>query len=170
MFRCEWELGSVFAYRFTTDYSKEKGVYNKYVVFRKVSEDSWYPKHIIPIVQFYQWVGDRIPNLEEIQGLDTLPTYHKEAVEYIRTHENKNYVPKTEFELVATSKKQLPADQLTYLGSILGEDLAKFRGFKIWTGTYPLTWETAKGYHNWRVEKTIIDLMISWGVIIRSLS
>lgn len=50
LYQCKWNLGDVFAYCLTGDYSKEKGFGGKYVVFRKVSEDTWWPGHIVPVM------------------------------------------------------------------------------------------------------------------------
>lgn len=50
LYQCKWKLGDVFAYRFTSDYSKEMGVAGEYVVFRKVTEATWWPGHIVPVV------------------------------------------------------------------------------------------------------------------------
>lgn len=76
LYQCKWKLGDVFAYRFTSNYSKEKGLEGKYVVFRKVSEDTWWPGHIIPVVQVYKWMGDDIPSIDKIYDCALLPAFN----------------------------------------------------------------------------------------------
>ena len=60
LYKCQWQLGDVFAYRFTSDYSKEMGVFGQSIIFRKVSEAIDWPGHIVPTVQVYQWIGSDI--------------------------------------------------------------------------------------------------------------
>lgn len=55
IYQCKWNLGDVFAYRFSSEYSREKEFYGRYVILRKVSEDTWHPGHIVPVVQVYMW-------------------------------------------------------------------------------------------------------------------
>ena len=54
--------------------AKKKGFYEKYTVFRKVSEYSWWPGHIVPVVQVYKWVGDNVPSLDKLSSFGILPT------------------------------------------------------------------------------------------------
>ena len=72
-YHCKWNMGDVFAYRFTSNYSKEKGFEGKYGIFRKVSEDTWWPGHIIPVVQVYKWLGNNIPSMDKLSDFDLLP-------------------------------------------------------------------------------------------------
>lgn len=80
LYRCEWRLGDVFAYQFHGDYSKEANVYGKYIVFRKIAETTYWPGHIIPIVQFYKWIGEEIPELSVIASLPLLELGYVPAV------------------------------------------------------------------------------------------
>ena len=73
LYQCKWQLGDVFAYRFTSDYSREKGFEGKYAIFRKVSEDSWWPGHICPVVHFYKWIGKTPLPIAALLDLELLP-------------------------------------------------------------------------------------------------
>ena len=73
LYKCKWQLGDVFAYRFDSKYSKEMGVYGHYIIFRKVTEDSWWPGHIVPTVHVYKWIGDSLPDLDGIMQMQLLP-------------------------------------------------------------------------------------------------
>ena len=35
-FKCEWNIGDVFAYKFESSESKEKGSFGKYILFQKI--------------------------------------------------------------------------------------------------------------------------------------
>ena len=63
LFRCKWAVGDVFAYRFSSDLSRETGFYGQYVLFQKVGEDTEWPGHIVPSVHVFQWSGNEIPDL-----------------------------------------------------------------------------------------------------------
>ena len=42
LYKCTWQVGDVYAYRLESEYSKEKGLYGKYIIFQKVGEtDCW---------------------------------------------------------------------------------------------------------------------------------
>lgn len=157
-FHCQWPLGSVFAYCFYSEYSREKGFYQKYVVFRKVSEDVWYPKHIVPVVTFYRWVGNYLPSIENVKHMEKLPVYSPKETARRRKIGSNIY----HMNLIAESGEELPEEYLHYLGNMEGEDLTKFQGFDCWTGNNVAGWESGKG--NWKIEKKIINLLLEWGV------
>ena len=135
-YHCEWKLGDVYAYRFSSDYSKETGFYNKYVVFRKISECRAWPDHIIPIVQFYNRIWDNIPTLENITACELLITDYRQN-EYLKT-------PRIGYniKLLNTSKRIIPYDHLTYLGNIGGDDLIPYKGPEYYFSYYTVEWKT----------------------------
>ena len=149
------EIGDVFAYQFKGEYSKLTNFYDKYIVFRKVSEDTCWPGHIIPVIQVYKWIGEEIPQLESLKS--------KELLIQNFVPETLNYKPdiKPEYlvQLITTSKKDIPC-QLTYLGNIHGDDLIEFRGHHCYLGYIGIGWE-GKGYNN-SFEKYMIDQYIAW--------
>lgn len=156
LYQCKWKLGDVFAYRFTGDYSKEMGFARKYVVFRKVTEATWWPGHIVPVVQIYKWVGAEVPSIEELSGFDLLPAFYKPAA--FQNHPDM----KMEYKviLISESEKAIPKENLTCLGNLSGEDMLPFQGHDRWTGYYPVGWESGK-YNN-KFEHYVIDQYLAW--------
>ena len=154
LYSCKWKLGDVFAYRFNSDYSKQKGFDGKYVIFRKVSEDTRWPGHIIPVVQVYKWIGVHIPPLEDLPQLDLMPSL------FGSTESDKLAGERSDCEyrikLISESEKAIPKDNLFLLGNIPGDDLTPFRGHDYWTGYCPVGWESSK--YNTKFEHCIIDI------------
>ena len=134
------------------DYSKEKGVYEKYIVFRKTSEDTWWPGHIVPIIQIYNWIGDNIPDIAKISKFNLLP-----AFSYPHFPEKKI---KYEVKLISEAEKNIPAKNLTFLGNLPGEDLIPFHEHNNWSSYGAVGWETSK-YNN-RIEHYVIDMYLTW--------
>lgn len=156
LYQCKWKLGDIFAYRFTSSYSKEKGFEGKYVVFRKVSEDVWWPGHIISVVQVYKWIGDDIPSIDNLCNFDLLPAFYSPSV----YNKFPNKVLEYKIKLISESEKIIPKENLTFLGNLLGNDLIPFRGYDYWTGYYPIGWESSK--YNTKFEHYIIDMYLAW--------
>lgn len=157
-FHCQWPLGAVFAYRFNSDFSKERGCFDRYIVFQKVSEDAWYPNHIIPVVVFYRWVGNYMPSIEEVRAMELLPVYSPK--EFVRREKIGANLYKT--SIITEAEKEIPLRNLHYLG-VLGENkLTPFQGFNYWTGNRVFGWESSKG--NWKIEHSLIRLLKEWNV------
>lgn len=156
LYQCKWHLGDVFAYRLSGSYSKEKGVEGKYVVFRKVSEDTWWPGHIVPVVQVYKWLSDDVPSIDQLSGLELLPTLYSSLLRTEIPNRKLDY----EIKLLSESKKSIPTDNLTLLGNLPGDDLIPFRGHKYWTGYSFAGWEASK--YNTKFEQSVIDAYLSW--------
>lgn len=155
IYQCTWKLGDVFAYRFTSDYSKEKGFEGKYAIFRKVSEDTWWPGHIIPVIQIYKWIGSEIPSIEELVKFNLLPVYP--SLSFVNfPNDPLEYTIK----LLAESARGIPKDNLTFLGNLSGDDLIPFRGHDYWTGYDSVGWESSK--YNQRFEHYVIDQYLDW--------
>lgn len=155
-YQCSWKLGDVFAYRFSGEYSKEKNFYGQYVVFRKVSEDSYWPGHIVPVVQVYKWIGEEIPKVDEVKTKDLLiQNFMPETLAY-----KPNIERRYSIKLIITSKKMIPENNLTFLGNISGDDLIGFQGHDYLTDNISVGWD-GKGYNN-SFEKYIIDRYLAW--------
>lgn len=155
-YQCEWNLGDVFAYRFCGEYSKEKNFRGKYVVFRKVSEDTYWPGHIVPVVQVYKWIGEEIPQLEKIKSKGLLIQNFMPVTLLYRPDMEQKY----SIRLIATSAKEIPKDNLTFIGNLSGDDLIPFQGHDCLTDNMSVGWEE-KGYNN-SFEKFIIDRYLAW--------
>ena len=149
----DWELGSVFAYRFNSPYSQEKGYLGKYFVFRVVSKTIWYPNQIIPVIQLYNWTGDCIPDIEQVRTMSKLPAYYPKYVEKTgRLDYN--------IKLITESEKEIPKDYLTCIGTIPGDDLVPFQGH-FYIPYVDVGWQSSP--YNRKIEETVIDLMEVWG-------
>lgn len=156
LYQCKWSLGDVFAYCFSSEYSKEKGFYGQYVVFRKVSEDTWHPGHIVPVIQVYKWIGGCIPCLDELSNIDLLPAFCTPLM--LNNLQNKTLSYK--IKLLSESEKAIPNDNLKFLGNLPGDDLVPFQGHEYWTGYGDVGWESSK-YNN-KFEHYIIDMYLAW--------
>ena len=155
-YQCPWKLGDVFAYQFNSEYSKEKNFYGKYIVFRKVSEDTFWPGHIVPIVQVYKWISDEMPQINDLKAKSLLiQNFVPETLAY-----KPDIKPNYYITLITTSKKMLPKENLTFLGNVFGEDLIPFRGHQYLTGYEHVGWD-GKGYNN-NFEEYIIDMYLAW--------
>ena len=155
LYQCKWQLGDVFAYRFTSDYSAEEGYFGKYVVFRKVSEDIWWPGHIVPVVQIYKRIFDIVPLLDEINGIELLPTLFNTKIN------NVSYGQKYNMKLIVESERKIPTDNLTYIGSLPGKDIFPFPGPGYWSGYVPVGWESSS--YNIKFEHHVIEMFSIWG-------
>lgn len=156
LFQCKWNLGDVFAYQFCGEYSKEKKLDGKYTVFRKVSEDTYWPGHIVPVVQVYDWIGDEIPELKIIKKEHLLIlNFMPESLLY-----KKNIKPQYTIRLITTSMKKIPHHNLTYLGNFLDDDIIPFQGHDYLTGNISVGWD-GNEYNN-SFEQFIIDRYFAW--------
>lgn len=155
-YQCPWKLGDVFAYQFSGDYSKEKNFHGKYIVFRKVSEDTYWPGHIVPVVQVYKWISEEIPQVEEVKTKDLLiQNFVPETLAY-----KPNIECKYSIKLITTSEKMLPENNLTFLGNLEGDDLIGFQGHDYLTDNIGVSWD-GRGYNN-SFEQYIIDRYLAW--------
>lgn len=155
-YRCKWNMGDVFAYRFTGNYSLEKGFKGKYVIFRKVSEDTWWPGHIIPVVQVYKWLGDDIPSINRLSDFDLLPACYNSS----EFKKNPNKLLEYKIKLISESEKAIPKENLIFLGNLPGDDIIPFQGHDYWTGYPEVGWESSK--YNIKFEHYVIDMYLAW--------
>lgn len=150
LYKCKWKLGDVFAYQFHGEYSKEKGVYGQYIIFRKVTEDTWWPGHIVPTVHVYKWIGKEIPPLEKMKDINLLPQKYIPAAYINYPNDEKEY----ELDLQVSRESAIPKDKLIYLGNIDGDDLIPYRGLGYYNGYSRTEWKN--------FEKKILDQYYAW--------
>lgn len=155
-YQCKWKLGDVFAYRFSSEYSMEKGLYGKYIVFRKVSEDTYWPGHVVPVIQVYKWIGEEIPSLGSLADMKLLVMNILPVTLLYEPNWQREYMIK----VLSTSKRVIPEKNLTYLGNIQGEDLIPFQGHGIYMGYPGVGWD-GTGY-NRSFESHMIDHYLGW--------
>ena len=106
LYKCEWNIGDVFAYKLESDYAKEKGLDNKYLLIRKVYEYIWWPGHTVPIVYVQITKDEEIPlSKEAISNLEYIQTSRAEVLpEYLAT-------------MISTSKRIIPTKKLKLIGN-----------------------------------------------------
>ncbi|ERJ11025.1 hypothetical protein [Haloplasma contractile] len=106
LYQTDWKDGDVYAYQFHSEESKEYNLYEKYLLFRKITEGEAWPGHICPIVHVYRWIGEDIPEASMVTDLECLPMYfHETPREY-------------ELKIETKSKSKIPSKYLTHLGNI----------------------------------------------------
>jgi len=144
-----WQLGDVYAYQFSSDYSKEQGYFGQYIVFRKVGEDVEWPGHIIPTVHFYKRITPDIPALDDLHNTPLLPQNHYPALFIKKPEAEIEYA----FNLYGTNRA-VPKDRLTLLGNIPGDDFLPFLGLDFYTGYQGSIWKF--------IEVNIINQFNAW--------
>lgn len=108
LYKCQWKVGDVFAYRFESEFAKEKGYYERYLLIQKVDEGNWHPGHIVPIVYFRITKNTELPSLDDISNIECMKiAIGKKSSEIIYDYRGK---------LLNTSKKIIPKS-LIYLGN-----------------------------------------------------
>ena len=155
---CKWQLGDVYAYRFSSEFSREKGFFGQYIAFRKVSETTCWPGHIIPVVEVYNWIGNKLPELQKLQNMELLKLFYPSVFQYQPKYEitEKDY----KLELLSTSARVIPNNNLTFLGNLPGDDLMPFLGHDVCLSYNSVGWE-GSGY-NTHFEHELITLYIEW--------
>ena len=136
IYRCQWKIGDVFAYRLESDLAKERGLYGRYFLIQKIDEGEWYPGHIVPIVYVKITNDDTLPsNVQEYDKLEYVQTWFTKYEERfwpinmsrpqedIAEKSKINYqvdeygfLPQYRLRLLNTSKRVIPA-KLIYVGN-----------------------------------------------------
>ena len=139
LYKCEWNIGDIFAYKLESDYAKEKGLSNKYLLIRKAYEYVWWPGHVVPIIYVQITKDENIPNSkDEILKLEYIQTSRAEGMsEYL-------------IKMISTSKRVIPTKRLTFIGNYIDLPTPK--------DEYIPTDKISIVACNWSVfEKTMID-------------
>ena len=113
-YRCPWNMGDVFAYRFHSKYSEEYGMRDKYIAFRKITETLLWPNNIVPVVQIYRWMGDQVPGLDELRDMPVLLLNNLWYAEEWTRHL---------IDLYIRSNRDLKAQNYQYIGNIQDDQL-----------------------------------------------
>ena len=75
LYKCEWEIGSAYAYKLESDLAKERGLDGEYFIIQKVDEGIWHPGHVIPIVRAKITKNGMLPQTtEEFNELEYVQT------------------------------------------------------------------------------------------------
>ncbi|MBR5323080.1 MAG: DUF4259 domain-containing protein [Clostridia bacterium] len=136
LYKCEWKIGDVFAYKLESELAKEKGLLGRYLLIQKVDEDIWHPGHIIPIVYVKITNDEKIPtNIEEYNQLEYIQiSFTKYSDRFFPINGSRpqediaekskikyevdefGFLPEFRIEIITTSKKNIPID-LSYIGN-----------------------------------------------------
>ena len=65
LYHCEWQINDVYAYELDSQYAKERGLNNKFILFHKVGTIVYHPGHIVPIVRVKMADGSKLPKNEQ---------------------------------------------------------------------------------------------------------
>ncbi|MGI6745880.1 MAG: hypothetical protein ACOX45_07055 [Acutalibacteraceae bacterium] len=136
LYKCEWNIGDVYAYQLESDMAKERGLYGRYFLIQKVDEGVWHPGHIVPIVYVKITSDTNLPsNVEEFNRLEYVQTWfakyeerflpvdmsrpqediaEKSKINYII--DDYGFLPQYRAKLLNTSKRVIPS-KLLYLGN-----------------------------------------------------
>lgn len=108
IYKCEWQLGDVFAYKLESEAVQNNEYANRYLLIQKVSEGLWYPGHTVPIVFFKLSNDDRLPSINDINNIRCLKiAIGEKTPDVIYDYRGK---------LLNTSKRIIPKS-LIYLGN-----------------------------------------------------
>lgn len=136
LYKCQWNIGDVYAYQLESDLAKERGLFGRYFLIQKVDEDIWYPGHIVPIIYVKITEDDKLPdNIEQYDQLEYvqvrfsnyedrfLPIDGSRPEEDIAEKSKIRYevdeyglLPHFRITLLNTSKKVIPS-KLLYVGN-----------------------------------------------------
>lgn len=136
LYKCEWKIGDVFAYRLESDLAKERDLYGRYFLIQKIDEGIWHPGHVVPIVYVKITSDTNLPsNVEKYNKLEYVQTWFtkyeerfwpidmKRSQEDIAEKSKINYqvdkygfLPQYRVKLLNTSKRAIPT-KLIYVGN-----------------------------------------------------
>ena len=133
-YKCEWENGDVFAYQLKSEYAKEQGLEDKYLIIQKIDEIDWYPCSTIPLVRVKITEDKTIPKTEkEIDELEYIQTwftsYERRFAGFSALRPLKDQIKGKSFNTdeygllpeymvsIIISSKNMTKGKLTYLGN-----------------------------------------------------
>lgn len=146
LYKCQWKIGDVYAYKMDSEYAKEKGFYNKYIYFVKVGEQVWHPGHIVPQVYFFNGVYDSIVELDKLIQVGYMPQFFTKDAYVLNSNLKKLYL----LTLLNTSARVIPKKNLIYIGNIKKVN----REIEEDKDSYPVSWN--------RFDEYIINNIIEW--------
>lgn len=133
-YKCEWKNGDVFAYQLKSEYAKEQGLEDKYLIIQKIDEIDWYPCSTIPLVRVKITEGKTIPKTEkEIDELEYIQTgftsYERRFAGFSALRPLKDQIKGMSFNTdeygllpeymasIVITSKNMTKGKLTYLGN-----------------------------------------------------
>lgn len=108
-----WNVGDVYAYRFSTEYAKEKGLYGKYILMQKIGNVEGCNQLIFSRIYIFDKLFDEIPMISAIKGVRILPIDTP-----LRTLDTQHDIPLNMNAIMDFYKKnEYPEKRLAYLGN-----------------------------------------------------
>ena len=83
-----------------------------------ISKATWWPGHIVPKVQVFQWIGSKVPSIDMIKNLPLLPmmSWRNPALQ------EGDYA----YGLLSRAESEIPKADLIFIGNLQGDDLIPF--------------------------------------------
>lgn len=136
LYKCKWNIGDVFAYKLTSDLSKERDLFGRYFLIQKVDERIWHPGHIVPIVYVKLTSDQNLPTTkEEYEQLEYVQTWNTRYENRFFPIDGRNlekdilekskikyevdefgFLPQYRITLLNTSKRAIPSS-LVFIGN-----------------------------------------------------
>lgn len=149
-----WNTGDVYAYRLHGEFSKEKGLYNKYVIIHKIGNIEYELKKMYPIVQIYDYLFDYIPDVSVINEIRILPLVYSPGKQGAPDN-LEDYFPRFEHCLstimISDKENIIPLQSLYFVG----HSSVEIREYKL----------NEVEFNYWNeddMEKWMIDFYLSW--------
>lgn len=113
LYKCQWKVGDVFAYRLDGKDSEGSPFYSQYVFFVKVDECSWSPGHVVPVVYFFGTLAEKLLELDVLKDVGYTPQFFVPEV-YAKNPDCKRLY---RVALISTSARVIPK-KLIHIGNI----------------------------------------------------
>ena len=107
-----WESGDVYAYQFSTQYAKEKGLFGKYILMQKADEVEGYKNKRFSVIHIFDKLFDDIPDPDEIRHIRLLPC----DTSYRATEDDKDFPLCMSAVMEYDKAGEYPKSRLTFLG------------------------------------------------------
>lgn len=114
LYKCEWNIGDVYAYRLTGNYAKKVGWLDRYLYFIKVGEEVWHPGHVVPVVYFYWIIDKKLRNITQLRDVKYIPQFFTPEAYKKSPKMNTQYL----LTLLSTSSRVIPRKNLVFIGNV----------------------------------------------------
>ena len=118
-----WSIGDVYAYRFSSEMSKEASISNKYILLQKIGEVSYSKgEYVYPRIVVFDRIFDSIPKITVVNDLRPLMiSFYNPDIDIINSgcivYQHDMYYKYLSFIYNSFRKKDHPGEQYTFLGT-----------------------------------------------------
>lgn len=149
-----WNIGDVYAYCFHTKQAEACGLLGKYILFQKVGDVEYYKDKWYSVVQIFDKVYEKLPELGDVENVRILPQVSPPGVNGCPNRID-DYAPSFQWFLKATmlyeKAPHYPKRHFTFIGNkaveevpSAGNDFTDFflskDGMEAWLTEYYLAW------------------------------